>query len=74
MLPSFWFPQTTPSTSLTITQAVLPGYSSAKLTTKSPSYTYRGQRRQGMLAYRIFASFPPGTTAVSSLPLPMTTW
>ena len=39
---------------------------SAKLVTKTPTYTHKGQRRQGLLAYRIFASFPEGLIPVSS--------
>ncbi len=39
---------------------------SAKQVTKKPSYTYRGEKRRGKLAYRIFASFPPDTVPVSS--------
>jgi len=39
---------------------------SAKQTTKRPTYTHRGEKREGMLAYRVFASFPADVVPVSS--------
>ena len=33
---------------------------------KNPTFTYRGEKRQGQKAYRIFASFPPEIIPVSS--------
>jgi len=39
---------------------------SAKQTIKRPTFTHRGEKRQGMLAHRVFASFPPDVVPVSS--------
>ncbi|NLE57346.1 MAG: AAA family ATPase [Planctomycetes bacterium] len=39
---------------------------SAKQTTKKATFTYNGEKRRGMLAHRIFASFPDAIIPVSS--------
>lgn len=42
------------------------GGSARQTQKKNPVFTYRGQKRNGQTAYRIFASFPKGIVPVSS--------